>query len=67
METFNKIFTYVSKYNPMSVGVEVTGQRWICSCLKMKCLREISGLAIARGRESNKEGIAVRTNKMDRI
>ena len=67
-ETFNKIFSYVSKYNPMSVGIEVTGQQGgFVPLFKDEMLKRNIWFTIARGRESNKEGIAVRTNKMDRF
>jgi N4 gp68-like protein len=67
-DTFNKIFDFVSKYNPMSVGIEVTGQQGgFVPLIKDEMLRRNIWFTVARGRESTKEGIAVRTNKMDRF
>lgn len=67
-ETFNKIFEFVTKYNPMSVGIEVTGQQGgFVPLIKDEMLRRNVWFTIAKGRESTKEGIAVRTNKMDRF
>ena len=67
-DTFNKIFEFVTKYNPMSVGIEVTGQQGgFVPLIKDEMLRRNVWFTIAKGRESTKEGIAVRTNKMDRF
>ena len=67
-ETFNQIFKMVSKYNPMQVGIEVTGQQGgFIPLIKDEMLKRNIWFAIARGRGSNREGIAVRTNKMDRF
>ena len=67
-ETFNQIFRMVSKYNPMQVGIEVTGQQGgFIPLIKDEMLKRNIWFAIARGRGSNREGIAVRTNKMDRF
>lgn len=67
-ETFNQIFRMVSKYSPMQVGIEVTGQQGgFIPLIKDEMLKRNIWFAIARGRGSNREGIAVRTNKMDRF
>lgn len=67
-ETFNKIFNLVSKYSPMSVGLEVTGQQGgFISLFQSEMLKRNIWFNIARGKGSSKEGIAVRTNKMDRF
>lgn len=67
-DTFNKIFGFVKEYEPMSVGIEVTGQQGgFIPLLKDEMLKRNIWFAIAKGRGSNKEGIAVRTNKMDRF
>lgn len=67
-DTFNKIFEFVKKYEPMSVGIEVTGQQGgFVPLLKDEMLKRNVWFTIAKGRGSNKEGIAVRTNKMDRF
>lgn len=67
-ETFNKIFELVQKYKPMSVGLEVTGQQGgFVSLFQSEMLKRNTWFNIAKGKGSNKEGIAVRTNKMDRF
>lgn len=67
-ETFKHIFSYVQKYNPDQVGIEVTGQQGgFVPLLKDEMLKRNVWFTIAKGRGSNKEGIAVRTNKMDRF
>lgn len=67
-ETFNHIFSLVKKYNPISVGIEVTGQQGgFISLLREEMLKRNIWFTIAKGKGSNKEGISVRTNKMDRF
>lgn len=67
-ETFNRIFDFVNKYKPMSVGLEVTGQQGgFISLFKDQMLQRNTWFTIAKGKGSSKEGIAVRTNKMDRF
>lgn len=67
-ETFNRIFDFVNKYKPMSVGLEVTGQQGgFISLFKDQMLQRNIWFTIAKGKGSSKEGIAVRTNKMDRF
>lgn len=67
-ETFDKLFSLVQKYNPMSVGLEVTGQQGgFISFFQNEMLKRNTWFSIAKGKGSNKEGIAVRTNKMNRF
>lgn len=67
-DTFNKIFQFAKEYEPMQVGIEVTGQQGgFVPLIKDEMLKRNVWFAIAKGRGSNKEGIAVRTNKMDRF
>lgn len=52
----------------MSVGLEVTGQQGgFISLFKDQMLQRNTWFTIAKGKGSSKEGIAVRTNKMDRF
>lgn len=67
-DTFDKIFSLVRKYQPMSVGLEVTGQQGgFISLFQSEMIKRNTWFTIAKGKGSNKEGIAVRTNKMDRF
>lgn len=67
-ETFKYLFKFVAKYNPQQVGIEVTGQQGgFVPLLKDEMLKRNLWFAIAKGRGSTKEGISVRTNKMDRF
>lgn len=67
-DTFDKIFGLVRKYQPMSVGLEVTGQQGgFISLFQSEMLKRNTWFNIAKGKGSNREGIAVRTNKMDRF
>lgn len=67
-DTFNTIFSFVNKYQPVSVGIEVTGQQGgFVSLLREEMVKRNIWFNIARGKGTNKEGIAVRTNKMDRF
>lgn len=67
-DTFDKIFDLVRKYQPMSVGLEVTGQQGgFISLFQSEMLKRNTWFNIAKGKGSNREGIAVRTNKMDRF
>lgn len=67
-DTFDKIFELVRKYQPMSAGIEVTGQQGgFISLLESEMLRRNTYFSIAKGKGTNKQGIAVRTNKMDRF
>lgn len=67
-DTFNKMFELVRKYNPMSVGLEVTGQQGgFISLFQSEMLKRNTWFSIAKSKGSNREGIAVRTNKMDRF
>ena len=67
-DTFDKIFGLVRKYQPMSVGLEVTGQQGgFISLFQSEMLKRNTWFNIAKGKGSNREGIAVKTNKMDRF
>ena len=67
-ETFKTIFKYVKKYQPMSVGIEATGQQGgFISLLKEEMLKRNTWFNIAKSKGSSKEGISVKTNKMDRF
>ena len=67
-DTFDKIFGLVRKYQPMSVGLEVTGQQGgFISLFQSEMLKRNTWFNIAKGKGSNREGLAVRTNKMDRF
>lgn len=67
-DTFNTIFSFVNKYQPVSVGIEVTGQQGgFVSLLREEMVKRNIWFNIAKGKGTNKEGIAVRTNKMDRF
>lgn len=67
-ETFNTLFDFVKKYQPMSVGIEATGQQGgFISLIKEQMLKRNVWFNIARSKGSNKEGISVKTNKMDRF
>lgn len=67
-ETFNTLFDFVKKYQPMSVGIEATGQQGgFISLIKEQMLKRNIWFNIARSKGSNKEGISVKTNKMDRF
>lgn len=67
-ETFNTLFNFVKKYQPMSVGIEATGQQGgFISLIKEQMLKRNVWFNIARSKGSNKEGISVKTNKMDRF
>lgn len=67
-DTFNKIFDLVEKYRPQSVGIEATGQQGgFISLLKEEMLKRNIWFTIARGKGTNREGIAVKVNKMDRF
>lgn len=66
--TFNDLFSLVQKYNPISVGIEVTGQQGgFVSLLREEANRLGVVLNIAIGKGTNKEGIAVKQNKMERF
>ena len=67
-DTFDKIFELVRKYNPMTAGIEVTGQQGgFISLLESEMLKRNTWFNIAKGKGTNRKGIAVRTNKMDRF
>lgn len=66
--TFNRIFEYVSKYSPMAVGIEITGQQGaFISLLKTEMLKRNIFFTFARDKNNKKEGIAVLVNKMQRF
>lgn len=67
-ETFNTIFEYVRKYQPLTVGIEATGQQGgFISLLKEEMLKRNTWFSIAKSKGSSKEGISVKSNKMDRF
>lgn len=67
-QTFNTIFSLVQKYNPMSVGIEATGQQGgFISLLREEMSKRNIWFNIASAKGSKKEGISVKTNKMDRF
>lgn len=67
-ETFNKIFYFVKEYDPMSVGLEITGQQGgFVPLFKEEMMKRNIWFTIAKTIGSSKEGIAVKTNKMSRF
>lgn len=67
-QTFTELFNLVRQYNPMQVGIEVSGQQGaFISLLKEEMIKRNTFFTIARSKGSSKEGISVRTNKMDRF
>lgn len=66
--TFNKLFQYVSKYSPMAVGIEITGQQGaFISLLRSEMRNRNTYFTFARGKDNKREGIAVLVNKMQRL
>lgn len=67
-ETFKAVFKYVEKYNPISVGIEASGQQGgFISLFREEMRRRDTWFTVAKPIGSNREGIAVRTNKMERF
>ena len=67
-QTFDDIFRLVRKYNPISVGIEVSGQQGaFISLFKDEMVRRNEYFTIAKGKDGNREGIPARTNKMERL
>lgn len=67
-KTFDYIFDYVKEYEPMSVGLEISGQQGgFIALFRQEMMRRNIYFTIARPINSTKEGIGVRTNKMDRF
>lgn len=67
-ETFEHIFKYCTEYQIESVGLEVTGQQGgFVSLFKEEMLKRNIFFSIARMKGTKKEGIAVKSNKMDRF
>lgn len=67
-KTFDYIFQFVEKYNPMSVGLEITGQQggFIPLFEKEMITRNVF-FTIARRVGSTVKGIGTKQNKMDRF
>ena len=67
-QTFNDLFRLVQKYNPIGVGVEISGQQGaFISLIREEMLNRNIYFSFARSKENNKEGIPARTNKMERF
>ena len=67
-QTFDDIFKLVRKYNPISVGIEVSGQQGaFISLFRDEMVRRNEYFTIAKGKDGNREGIPARTNKMERL
>lgn len=67
-QTFNDLFKLVLKYNPISVGIEVSGQQGaFISLLRNEMMQRNIYFPIARSKDGNKEGIPAKTNKMERL
>lgn len=67
-QTFDDIFRLVRKYNPISVGIEVSGQQGaFISLFRDEMVRRNEYFTIAKGKDGNREGIPARTNKMERL
>lgn len=67
-QTFNDIFRLVQQYNPMSVGIEVSGQQGaFISLIREEMVQRNVFFTIARSIDGNREGIPARTNKMERL
>lgn len=67
-ETFNDLFKFAKKYNPMSVGIEVTGQQGaFLSLLREEMIKRNIYFPLAKGKGTNKEGIGTKANKMERF
>lgn len=67
-DTFKNLFHLVQKYNPISVGLEATGQQGgFISLIREEMVKRNVFFNIAKSKGSKREGIAVKTNKMDRF
>lgn len=67
-QTFDDIFRLVAKYNPMSVGIEISGQQGaFISLFKQEMMNRGRYFTIARSKEGSREGIPARNNKMERL
>lgn len=67
-QTFDDIFSLVQKYNPILVGIEVSGQQGaFISLLRQEMVERNIFFPIAKGKDGSREGIPARTNKMERL
>lgn len=72
-QTFNDLFFLVQKYNPMSVGIEVSGQQGaFISLIREEMVRRNNYFTIARSKNyisgsTIREGIPSKANKMERF
>lgn len=67
-QTFDDIFTLVQQYQPMSVGIEISGQQGaFVDLIRQEMLSRNVYFSIAKGKDGNREGIPARTNKMERL
>lgn len=67
-QTFDDIFTLVQEYQPMTVGIEVSGQQGaFVDLIRQEMVARNTFFPIARGKDGNREGIPARTNKMERL
>lgn len=72
-QTFNDLFFLVQKYNPMSVGIEVSGQQGaFISLIREEMNKRNIYFTLARSKNyvsgsTIREGIPAKTNKMERF
>ncbi len=67
-QTFNDLFRLVNKYNPMFVGIEISGQQGaFISLLRTEMRYRNNYFNIARSIDGNREGIPAKLNKMERL
>ena len=67
-KTIEDLFTMNSLYNPVQIGIEVTGQQGgFIDIIQKECFRRNSFLNIAREKGSSKPGIRPTTNKFVRF
>lgn len=67
-QTFNDIFRLVLMYQPMGVGIEASGQQGaFISLLRDEMVKRDIFFGFGPYKSSSKEGISVKTNKMERF
>ena len=67
-KTIEDLFTFNSLYNPVQIGIEITGQQGgFIDIIQKECFRRNSFLNIAREKGASKPGIRPNTNKFIRF
>jgi hypothetical protein len=67
-QTFDDLFALVRQYNPMGVGIEVSGQQGaFISLIKNEMGKRDCYFTLARSKDSSREGIPAKSNKMERF